>query len=217
MDIGLTGKRISELEKSPFEISADTRFLNTGLDRVAKTVVKSYGLNYSVLSNQIYNDVKDMLHLSSMAYENKYSYSKITHTHDYDHVDAEVFYGPDSERRDLDHQMIDLGTIEISNYNSVKSLHICVPYVRFEKPKQYRVGEVKLVYISSDNVDYELGQLGYSPAYGWVIPNGASYSKDDYPDAYDLYHDSTSTETFRVPVISGFFRLNPGTNATNAM
>lgn len=212
----LIGKRISELAKAD-EISANTRFLVTRFDQVAKEIVESYGLKYSTLSNQIFNDVKNMLHLSSMAYESKYAYAKITHLHDYDYVDAEVFYGPDSERKYLDHKMIDLGTIEISNYNSVKSLHICVPYIRFEPPKKYRIGELKLVYISSDNVDYELKQKGYTPTYGWVIPDGRTYSKEDYPEAYELYKDDTSDTSFTIPEITGFFRLNPGINTTEPL
>ena len=212
----LIGKRISELAKAD-EISADTRFLVTRFDQIAKEIVESYGLKYSALSNQIFNDVKNMLHLSSMAYESKYAYAKITHLHDYDYVDAEVFYGPDSDRKYLNHKMIDLGTIEISNYNSVKSLHICVPYIKFEPPKNYRIGELKLVYISSDNVDYELEQKGYTPTYGWVIPDGRTYSKEDYPEAYEFYKDGTSDTSFTIPEITGFFRLNPGINTTEPL
>ena len=46
----LIGKRISELAKAD-EISANTRFLVTRFDQVAKEIVESYGLKYSDLSN----------------------------------------------------------------------------------------------------------------------------------------------------------------------
>lgn len=216
-DKPVTGKRISELEKVS-DIKKDSTFLLTRFDQVAREVAGSYGLQYDILSTQLFEDVRKMLNVRSMVYENKYSYSKITHLHDYSNVDMEVFYGPDSKLSGLPSKMVDLATIDISNYNSVKHLHLCVPYVKFEKPKDYRIGELKFVYISSDNVDYELETKGYTPAYGWVIPDGKTYSREDYPDAYEVYGDEkTSKTTFKVPTISGFFRLNPGLNTTSPM
>lgn len=211
----LIGNRISELGRET-EIEENTRFLVTRFDKVSKEIVESYGLAYPVLSSQIFEEVKKRIHVGTMAYQEKDDYSKITHTHDYSHVDAEVFYGPDSSRNGMSHKMVDLGTIEISNYNSLKSIHICVPYIKFQKPKDYRVGELKFIYISSDMIDSELDQRGYSPSYGWVIPDGSTYSRDEYPEAYELYGDGNSS-TFRVPVVDGFFRLNPGINMADAL
>lgn len=213
---GIQGKRISELQKSEAVNRYSTLFLSR-FDSVAEGILSSYGLQYAHLSSQLFEDVKNMLSVGSMAYENKYSYSKITHGHDYGHVDMEVYYGPDSKLSGLPNRMVDLGTISISNYQQVKTLHLCVPYVKFEKPKDYRIGELKIVYISSDNVDYELEEKGYTPAYGWVIPDGKTYMREDYPDAYELYKDGTSQTTFKVPAISGFFRLNPGLNTTDPL
>lgn len=49
-----------------------------------------------------------------------------------------------------------------------------------------------------------------------MIPDGKAYNSHEYPEANELYGDGQS-ETFNVPVVSGFFRLNPGINSTDAM
>lgn len=214
MDI-ISKNEISSLINSE-ETLANINISNTRFNQVARDVAESYGLTYSDLSTQIYNDVIARLQLSSMAWESKYSYARITHRHDYSYVDAKVFYGPDSSRSNLTSRIIQLGILDISNYNSEKTLRICVPEVVFQKPRTYRVGEVKLVYISSDNVAQELEEKGYIETYGWVIPDGKTYQKNDYPDAYELYKSGSATQ-FNVPTLTGFFRLNPGIYTTDAM
>ena len=198
------------------ELSIYYPTLFSDINKASQEACQSYGLRYDALSTQIYNDVIERLQLSSMAWESKYSYARITHRHDYSLVDAKVFYGPDSSRSDLTNTMIQLGVIELTNDNVEKKLRICVPEVVFQRPKTYRIGEVKLVHISSDNAAQELEEKGYTESFGWVIPDGKSYKKSDHPEAYELYKGSSATD-FNVPTLTGFFRLNPGIQTTNAM
>ena len=52
---------------------------------------------------------------------------------------------------------------------------------------------------------------------GWVFADGKTYCKSDFPKAYEVYKTDASTETFSVPTLSNFIKMNPGLHLNNAM
>lgn len=76
---------------------------------------------------------------------------------------------------------------------------------RIGELKFMALGKLKSVDVMSEEFD------------GWVYPDGSEYSAEDFPEAWLVYRSSTESGTFRVPVLSSFFRLNPGTKKSDAI
>lgn len=85
----LTGKRISELDGADSALS-DSYFMFSRKESDGNYSQKK--ITYKNLIYQIASDISDILHLSSMAFREKWEYSKVNHKHDYNYVICQPTY-----------------------------------------------------------------------------------------------------------------------------
>lgn len=171
------------------------------LSRIPEEIAKSYKISFSDLSTKLISDMKEALHLSSMAYQDVEDYSKITHKHDYSKVKVYP-YSNDPELRSVGSISVDGKPYEIR----VPDL----PEISYAGPQ---IGEIKMIWAHS------FGHLPFVGLYtnvedrkfnGWVPCDGKEYKKSDFPEAFEYFRTQYDTETFHVPLLSDFFCGNYG-------
>ena len=157
------------------------------------------------------------LHLSSAAFVEKADYSRKNHGHDYStvYVYARPLSAISAASGIAVHPDKATPIAELSSLNDGK-LDVAVIY---NPGQQYEsiddipaIGELKFLahkqlwIINTSAPDFD----------GWVYPDGSEYSRWDFPSAYAIYGDGRS-DTFRVPLLSNFIKLNPGVDKTDPM
>ena len=187
---------------------------------------ESYAVRYADLCASVLADTYLNIDIGTMALEQSADYAFRTHNHDdiYSSLSAESRYPAKSD------EYWHLGTLVISSYTEQGSLKIQT--IEFNCPipsmptfKDPDIGELRFVArnqfmpYSMKQYDNEYNVDIYSESFdGWVYPNGTVFvtSADfDFTQAKDIY--GVSENSFQVPDLRHFVKLNPGLNRSDAL
>lgn len=134
--------------------------------------------------------------LSSMAYKEKWDYSRSWHEHDYSEVRVSALCSESP-----------IAKVTISDSDSSHTKEISVGLPAYEAPiyKLYDIGEFKLLAVPNRQQ-----MLTSDPNFdGWVYADGGTYSREDFPKAYSVFNPSSiPPDSFNVPGIHDFIKLN---------
>lgn len=212
----LSGERVSDLERLPFCRSGDefliSRHYNLSSDRLF-----SKRLKYESLVKDATDNLCAALRLSSAAFVEKADYSRKNHGHDYSSI--YVYARPLSAISAVSGIKIypksvkPIAEFNVLNNGKSNTVTMYSPGQQYDSIDDVpMIGELKfmarktLSAVDIDSPDFD----------GWVYPDGSSYSRRDFPAAYVLYGDGQS-ETFNVPFLSNFIKLNPGVDRIDSM
>lgn len=153
----------------------------------------TYKIKYEDLADKFFHDISADLHLSSMAYEDMYDYSRLGHRHNYSNVTVQTYYS--------DNVIGEISTVNSSGL--VQVIEIGTPEISVKTPT-YDVGEVKFIAVpnlqqkSITDPDFD----------GWVYADGKKYSKTKFPDAWEMFKtlDGSTDTQFVVPSLNNFIK-----------
>lgn len=158
--------------------------------------INSYRLDYNTLSTNLIKQISTDYNFGTMAYEEKWDYSKIWHTHDYSYVNFEQ--APASN-------VSAIANIIITDSNNANILSLCMPNTKQIEYKIADIGEYR--YIARTNRSQI--NINSNDFDGWVYVDGSTYRKDDFPEAYEIFNpDHIPSDQFTIPCISNFIKLN---------
>ena len=172
-----------------------------------KTTLENVRLRYSYSAKMqdlvkfILDKLEAAAGLSSMAYKEKWDYSRSWHEHDYSEVRVSAL---------CSESPIAKVTISDSDPSHTKEILVGLPAYEAPNYKLYDIGEFKLLAVPNRQ------QMSTSdPNFdGWVYADGSTYSKEYFPKAYSVFNPSgIPPDSFNVPNIHDFIKLNGFSNS----
>ncbi len=217
----ISGKKLSELPAG-FP-SADSKFL------LALSAVNDYSLTYGNLSADLSVKLNQLLGFKSMAQELSIDWAFSSHLHNYSKLTVEPLYGVDGPVAGRTADVSTIFNLTVSDEtNTQKTYSIAMPVEELKLPDVYKIGEMRFLALPQSKLT-EIGSVYFGGALGtetnprgfprddfdgWVYADGKFYTKDAFPEAYELYKDMVSPRrpnTFKVPDFSTFVTANPNT------
>ena len=158
-------------------------------------VHNSFRVTYGQLLDDICRDLSGMFDFGTMAFRERWEYSRSSHLHGYDKVAVRPYY-------DLSTSMV----VDITRRGEVSSYQIGFPKIEVPTYTECSVGEIRLVAVPNrrqpdpNSEDFD----------GWVYCDGQEYSKDTFPMAYDFFRNApgTTSTSFKVPELGTFVKPN---------
>ena len=212
----LSGERVSELERlsscRPGDEFLISRQYNLSSDRLF-----SRRLKYESIISDAIENLCASLHLSSAAFVEKADYSRKGHGHDYSTV--YIYARPLSTISaasgiDIYPDAVEpIAKLDALNNGVLNTVVMYSPGQAYNKVGYTPdIGELKFFARKQLHV-VDINDASFD---GWVYPDGAEYRRSDFPQAYSVYGDGQS-ETFRVPLLSNFIKLNPGVDMSDPL
>lgn len=169
---------------------------------------RSYRETYDDFRYKVFYDISAGIPFGSMAWENQDEYALVKHLHDYSYVSVYPYYTEADANSNL-YNLI--GIVHLSSATADNQVSIWLPEI--EEPiffEDHLIGELKPVAL--DRGLLPAVDLDSKYFDGWVYCDGASYPRDDFPEAYEIfrYAEGSTKNTFRVPYYNtDFIKSNP--------
>jgi hypothetical protein len=197
----LNGRRISELERRKQADDGDFLVISRNYNP-KKEAHFSKKVSFGSFVDSVNATVSANLMVSSMAFEDKDDYARKNHGHE-EYSNVRVYL------RDEDPSLtyLDVATLTVSDADGeIKDYVVKSPVQSVEKLiEKPRIGELKFLAVPSlGNIDIDSENFD-----GWVYPDGSEFQKSRFLEAWEMFKESDSSTTFRVPNLSAFFKPNP--------
>lgn len=179
-----------------FDTFSEGKFLLNEVQRSISYIklFNSHKVSYGILSD--YLEVSSTVSgLGTMSMRDKSEYSKYDHSHGDSYSLTQVF--PIQKSGDP------LATFDISNSEGSKSITIYQPHADVVESRKYSIGEIKLI----ARANYDAIDINSSQFDGFVYADGKTYSKSDFPSAWQTFSSGRTATQFKVPVMEHFIKL----------
>lgn len=168
----------------------------------------SYKDTYQDFKYRTFYDISAGMPFGSMSHEDQDQYALVKHLHDYSFTEVYPYYTEADANGNL-YNLI--GIVHLSNSVSSSQISIWLPEI--EEPlffEDHMIGELKPIGLNKGL----LPAIDLDSKYfdGWVYCDGASYPKEDFPEAYEVfrYAEGSTKATFKVPYYNThFIKSNP--------
>lgn len=201
----LGGKRVSELERAK-SLEATDLFLISRDYNPATPNQHSKRVSAQTLIDDVKGRLDSNMFVGSIAFRDTTEYARKNHGHDYSNI--RVYARPESfvSKYSPDGRTIQIGKFRVCNEGTCDEVAILCPIQQYLASSQKpRIGELKFLAVDTlAAVDVE--SEGFD---GWVYPDGATYTKERFPDAWSVFAADSASSTFQVPLLDRFIRPNP--------
>lgn len=199
----ITGKRLCELKRTG-ETRPKDLFLVSQLD-VGQEQYVSRAIDYGQVVSCLADDFEGSLGLGTMAYEEKWEYSKVDHQHEGRYTKVAVTEACPSGESLCCLAVVSVGLPGAEALDGCSQYRLMCPNIQMPDPPEPEIGTLRFVYARSAMA--AVADINADDFDGWVYPDGSTYQVDDtqrFSKALAVFGSGRNAIT--VPDVGGFFK-----------